>query len=557
MKYPSSTDFLNRPILYSLFALLLLLIWGCKQEDDFQRLASDTQLSLSSVGKGGLQANVGQTSGVSRSFGLFMTTSGVPNANNILESNHEYTYTATGINPVANPIYYPQSVDVSLLAYAPYKSELAGHILPLDISDQSDLSKIDFLYSNNNAAVNKTSGAVNLTFKHKLSKIKFLLQAGQGISAQELAQVQVNLKGFHSQSDFDLLTGSFSAHTVVKDLFVGHAREAILLPSQPDAVAGRILEFKLGGLTWSYNLPNTDTFQPGQEYQYAITFQPKKIKVERLAIKTWGDGGVATGTKPSDIEFVQIPPGTFQMGSPEGDVWAKAEERPQHWVRIDKSFLMSKYLITLQQYADFLNDTETSLDDVWKSSILVVLDGKKVKAVDNGFFKLFDLQDGSWAPSDSTENHPMRGITFFGALAYAKWAGGTLPTERQWEYACRAGTTTRWSFGDDLSEMDKYVVTTGYHNDVGTKLPNAWGLHDMHAMVTEHCFSAGDYPTESTSETSPIVGIGPGDGETTESMRRSGPAAPNSAHRSAARVGSGSVSSTGVTDQYGFRIVIN
>jgi formylglycine-generating enzyme required for sulfatase activity len=87
-----------------------------------------------------------------------------------------------------------------------------------------------------------------------------------------------------------------------------------------------------------------------------------------------------------------------------------------------------------------------------------------------------------------------------------------LPTEAEWEYACRAGTTTKFSFGDDASALDNYAWHYSNSNnethEVATKLPNAWGLHDMHGNVSEWCEDwRGDYPEGSaTDPTGPTTG---------------------------------------------------
>lgn len=167
---------------------------------------------------------------------------------------------------------------------------------------------------------------------------------------------------------------------------------------------------------------------------------------------------------------------------------------------------MSRYQITNTQYAAFLNDAGIGSDGLWTGGSYSgqVL----IKASRNSADWGLHWETDKWVPVSGYENHPVIYVTWYGADEYARWAGGTLPTEAQWEYACRAGTTTIYSYGDSADGDYMWYLgnnTPSGTKAVGQKLPNPWGLYDMHGNVFEWCsdWYGSDYYSDPNAGTDP------------------------------------------------------
>ena len=164
------------------------------------------------------------------------------------------------------------------------------------------------------------------------------------------------------------------------------------------------------------------------------------------------------------IDMVLIKKGSFMMTEGEG---AKQ-------VEIKENFYMGKYPVTIAEYMHFVKDTN-SHHPAWLKE-----------------------KNDQYVNMDLSDNAPIVGISWHDVVAYAKWLSEKtgdiyrLPTEAEWEYACRAGTTTEWSFGNNEKELTKYAWylenSDGKTHPVGEeKLPNPWGLYDMYGNVWEWC----------------------------------------------------------------------
>jgi formylglycine-generating enzyme required for sulfatase activity len=183
------------------------------------------------------------------------------------------------------------------------------------------------------------------------------------------------------------------------------------------------------------------------------------------------------GTKLS-FDMVAIPGGEFMMGSKKGN----ADEQPVHKVKV-APFWMSTYEVIWDNYEPFLyKDYEAA-----HSTAPIP---KNVDAITRPTKPYLDMTFGM-----GKEGQPALAMTHYNAIQYCKWLYARtgvfyrLPTEAEWEYACRAGSVTEYSFGNDGSKLGDYAWFNGNSEGkthvVGQKKANAWGLYDMYGNVAE------------------------------------------------------------------------
>jgi formylglycine-generating enzyme required for sulfatase activity len=233
-----------------------------------------------------------------------------------------------------------------------------------------------------------------------------------------------------------------------------------------------VVVFPFGG-TYTWTLDGTPLTNPGKSYLYTAeagnhTLMVQATQIFGTDIQTWNIQVINLPTPISQLlnSMVYIPAGSFMMGSTNDEYGYAQYTTPVHQVTL-QAFDIGAYEVTQAQYQVVMGTNPSFFQEV------------------NGY--------------PDTDNNPVEQVSWYDARAFCTALSAmtgrtfTLPSESQWEYACRAGTTTLYSYGDDDALLGNYAWygnAYGSTHPVGTKLPNNWGLYDMMGNLVEWCLDS-------------------------------------------------------------------
>ena len=268
-------------------------------------------------------------------------------------------------------------------------------------------------------------------------------------------------------------------------------------------------------------------------------------------------GALAPAPTPSRkpaVEMVLVEAGPFLRGSPDTDTLAAIDEKPRSKIRISRPFYLGKFEVTQRQFWEVMGSNPS---DKSPGRNVQAFRGKKADNAQHPVDSVTWLEAVKFC-NKLSERHGLKPYYRIEGdkVGINDNTGYRLPMEAEWEYACRAGSDRRWTFGDDARTLDEYAWYTGNAGNVthavGTKKANAWGLHDMHGNVPEWCWDRYDRGYYQDSAVSDPSGSGKG---TTRVFRGGGVSNAAAQTRSAARAPLGR--GYGVLDRVGFRVARN
>lgn len=309
---------------------------------------------------------------------------------------------------------------------------------------------------------------VSLQFSHVLSMIQVSVPASPYKSMGPDETLMAYLSGVRPRATLDLNNGvtldetaepvAVTMYRVATERGEAHTFRA-LLPAQT-------IDSKSGLFTFEHSA------------RQLFRDEPTDAPVETVA----GRAETFERTLPDNLyQTVLCKAGSFKMGANENNLW----DAKIHMVTLTRPFHITRYEITNIQFATFLNDAGVGEDG--KLATGLYPDQKLIEPYARGL--AWTAEEG-WQPAEGYADYPACNVSWYGADEFARWAGGALPTDAQWEYACRAGSDSNYYFGANGSDLTNYAWysennQSGGAHEVGLKLPNNWGLYDATGNVAE------------------------------------------------------------------------
>ncbi len=346
-----------------------------------------------------------------------------------------------------------------------------------------------FIFVSIIAYISYERGWIDLTLKNKLSALKSkgvfesTSNYNQKIAEAKFVAGNATLKEF----DADTHTAKFALQwsQELSDKIPNPPKDITLSKMIPNQTVAHIFK-NIGGST---------------DFYITVQLVDKKLQIVKIYlpkdIEITDDVGLIPSTtdtkstqpkqtsskavnKGSYIQpaLIHIPAGSYTMGSDSGD----SDEKPPHKVTIDYDFEIGKYEVSIGEYKKCVTDGGCKQPEWLEKG-----NSYNIHTGSSDYYKKMCLED----------NCPAIGVSWNDAKAYTKWLSQKtgqnyrLPTEAEWEFVARAGSTTKWSFGDDESQLTNYgwygVNSGSKTHPTGSKKPNPWGLYDIHGNVWEWC----------------------------------------------------------------------
>jgi len=224
----------------------------------------------------------------------------------------------------------------------------------------------------------------------------------------------------------------------------------------------------------------------------AVTMASDTAASQDRPLKKYTETIMTKDSEKVSFDMVLIPKGSFTMGSPVDEAGREDHEGPQREVRLEQFYLCTKET-TIELFLAYYQETVSA-----KRDFIEVQEAKK-DTEQQGKDEVDAITGPTPVYGDMTmgyeETHPAMGMTWHNAMTFCRWLSMKtgkkyrLPTEAEWEYACRAGTTNIFGVGNDPSGLKDFAWyeanADSETNPIGKKKPNAWGLYDMSGNVRE------------------------------------------------------------------------